>query len=83
MSKTDQTPIEAAAAAAAANDKKGEAKPEKTSKAKPEKISKAIVTKAFKGAPDGQLHPKSFDEGDDIEGDLAAAMVAAGYAKKA
>lgn len=47
--------------------------PEATSK-------KAIVTQPFAGCRDGELHPVDFAEGDEIEGDLASAMVAAGFA---
>ena len=49
-------------------------------KAKP---VKAKVSKAFSGCPDGQIDTQDFVEGDEIEGDLARAMVEAGFAKPA
>jgi len=35
----------------------------------------AIVTKPFKGAPDGELYPKEFSIGDEVTGDLAAVAI--------
>ena len=43
----------------------------------------AKVTKAFKGVPDGDVYPVEFNEGDEVTGGLAEAMVAAGYAVEA
>lgn len=40
----------------------------------------AKVTVEFKGAKDGEIYPTEFKVGDELEGELAAAMVAAGYA---
>lgn len=42
----------------------------------------AKVIKPFKGCRDGELHPVDFAEGDTVEGELAEAMVAAGFAKE-
>jgi hypothetical protein len=42
---------------------------------------KAKVTVPFKGCPDGTRYPKAFNVGDEVEGELAAAMVYAGYAE--
>lgn len=42
---------------------------------------KAVVTLPFSGCRDGELHPVPFVEGDEIEGELAGAMIAAGFAK--
>lgn len=66
------TPIEAAAAAATANDPPAPAAKEKT---------RAIVTVPFDGVPDGAIYPVSFAEDDEIDGDLADAMIADGKAK--
>lgn len=41
---------------------------------------RATVTTAFRGVRDGETQPRSFGIGSLIEGDLARAMVDAGYA---
>lgn len=41
----------------------------------------ASVTSPFKGCPDGEVHPRAFNEGDVIEGNLARSMVEAKMAK--
>lgn len=41
---------------------------------------KAEVLFPFRGVPDGEIHPRQFRRGAIIEGDLARAMVDAGYA---
>ena len=43
---------------------------------------KAIVTKAFRGVKDGEHASINFNPGDEITGELARAMVQAGYARK-
>ena len=40
------------------------------------------MTVPFRGCRDGDPYPTSFKNGDSIEGELAAAMVAAGYAEE-
>lgn len=62
------TPIEAAAAAAAAVEPAAPAK------------KRATVTAAFDGVRDGDVYPVPFNPGDEIEGNLAAAMIDAGLA---
>ena len=42
---------------------------------------KAKVTHDFSGCPDGEAHPRQYRRDDVIEGDLARAMIAAGYAQ--
>lgn len=42
---------------------------------------KAEVTKAFSGVPDGKHDAVDYVPGDEITGDLAKAMSAAGFAK--
>ncbi len=49
--------------------------------AAPAKPVKAEVTKAFPGVPDGKHDAEDFEPGDEITGDLARAMIAAGFAK--
>ena len=44
--------------------------------------TRAKVIKPFKGAPDGECHPKSFVAGDVVSGDLADVAIAEGWAKK-
>lgn len=46
------------------------------------KENAAKVVKPFKGAPDGTGRVVAFKPGDTITGDLANAMVAAGYATR-
>lgn len=41
---------------------------------------KAKVTKAFMGVPDGSIYPIQFNPGDEVEGDLAREVIAAGWA---
>lgn len=63
--------------------------PELAAAAKPDDAPPAAVSPArratvlvpFDGCRDGELHPRKFAEGAEIEGDLAAAMIAAGMAK--
>ena len=43
---------------------------------------KARVTVKFDGCADGSVYPRTFFPGDEIEGDLAASMVAAGMAER-
>ena len=40
----------------------------------------AVVTKPFKGAPDGEIYPRDFNVGDKLAGDLAAVAVKEGWA---
>lgn len=42
----------------------------------------AKVTKAFSGAPDGEVHPREFKPGDEVLGALAAVAVSQGWAKE-
>jgi hypothetical protein len=42
---------------------------------------KAIVTKAFPGVPDGQIHVRQFAIGDEVDGNLAAVAVEQKWAK--
>lgn len=44
---------------------------------------KAVVKTAFDGVPDGQVWPKSFAPGDEVEGNLAEVAIAEGWAKPA
>lgn len=41
---------------------------------------KAMVQKSFAGAPDGELHPRTFAVGDIITGELAVVAVREGWA---
>ncbi|MEI3850048.1 MULTISPECIES: hypothetical protein [unclassified Ensifer] len=41
----------------------------------------AKVKVAFPGVPDGLVHPRNFEVGDTVEGDLAAVAVAEGWAE--
>ena len=42
---------------------------------------KAKVIKSFRGAPDGEVHPKQFKPGDTVEGDLACVAIREGWAE--
>jgi len=42
---------------------------------------KAKVTKAFRGAKDGEHHPTQFKPGDTVEGKLAEVAVSEGWAR--
>lgn len=55
-------------------------KTEQTADAAPKPVH-AEVIKPFAGVPDGKHDAVDFAEGDKITGDLARAMIAAGYAK--
>ena len=44
---------------------------------------KAQVIKTFMGVPDGALHPRRFEPGDSVEGDLARVAMAEGWAEVA
>jgi hypothetical protein len=41
---------------------------------------KAIVQIPFRGAPDGEPHPRQFEPGDFVEGDLATVALREGWA---
>jgi len=43
---------------------------------------KATVLREFRGAPDGEKHARKFVVGDEITGNFAADMVAAGLAQQ-
>lgn len=44
---------------------------------------KAIVTKEFAGVKDGEIYPRTWKAGDEIEGDLARVAIAEGWAESA
>lgn len=44
-------------------------------------MTKVIVTRSFNGAPDGQIYPRAFKEGDEVSGDLARVALAEGWAE--
>ncbi len=44
-------------------------------------MARAIVTEPFRGAPDGQIHPRIFEIGEKIDGDLATVAIQQGWAK--
>lgn len=44
---------------------------------------KAIVVIPFVGAPDGEIYPKEFADGDIVTGKLAEVAVAEGWAEEA
>ncbi|PLX36948.1 MAG: hypothetical protein C0605_07705, partial [Hyphomicrobiales bacterium] len=41
-----------------------------------------IVKKPFRGVPDGECHPRLFNKGDELTGDLADVAVKNGWAEK-
>lgn len=41
----------------------------------------AKVTQAFRGVPDGEVMPKEFNPGDEVDGDLAVVAVREGWAQ--
>ncbi|MCV3209609.1 hypothetical protein OHD62_17345 [Mesorhizobium sp. YC-39] len=43
---------------------------------------RAKVTKAFRGAPDGAIHPRQIEVGEIIEGDLARVAIDENWAKE-
>ena len=44
-------------------------------------MTRAIVKMPFKGAPDGEIHPRDFAVGDEVEGDLALVAIREKWAK--